>query len=119
MVVALIRTCAVCGKDFIIHIDEQTKKILTRDVFYGGVIRFGIGMWSKYRMEGTNPDGTIKWVKVHPWYVELKYKLIDFKRWLFHQYEDVEYWECPNCNKKVKKRFAKKNNRKKQSLAIN
>ena len=100
--VILIRTCVDCGKEFEIEVDRKTKKIITKGVFYGGVIRRGVGMWACSKMEGFNPDGTIHWVRVNPRYKELWYRLIDFKRLLLHQYTDCEYWECPKCNNENK-----------------
>lgn len=96
--ITLEKECVDCGKNFTVNIDSKTKKIISKGVFYGGVIRFGIGMWAASKMSGINSDGTIHWVRVQPIYKELYYKLKDFKRLLFHQYKDVEYWECPKCN---------------------
>jgi len=110
--------CVVCGKLFDIDIDDKTRKILTKDVFHGQNIRLGIGMWSKYKWEGLNPDGSVKLVRVHPWYRELWYELIDLKRRIFHQYKDVEYWECPKCNRKGMKNASKKS-RKSKGLVVN
>jgi len=94
------RDCVVCGKAFIVKIDSQTKKILTK-CFYGGIIRRGIGMWAKYRMD-ENPDGSIKWIRIISRWKELKYRLIDLKRLILHQYVDAEYWECTDCYNKGK-----------------
>ena len=106
------RDCVVCGKEFDIEIDDKTKSILTKDVFYGGVIRRGIGNWSQSKWEGMKPDGSPNWVRVHPRWKESWYRLIDLKRLVLHQYTDIEYWECPPCNRRGKK-HAIKNSRKK------
>jgi hypothetical protein len=45
----------------------------------------------------SNPDGSIKWIRVHPVWKELYYKFRDLKRTIFHQYEEVEFWECRDC----------------------
>jgi len=94
----LERQCNSCGEMFEVRIDWETDKILTK-CFNGGTIRLGIGMWALYRMD-KNPDGSIKWVKILPWWKELWYRLIDFKRLILHQYKDVEYWECTECIKR-------------------
>ena len=94
------RECCICGKPFEIRVDWESNKIIT-ECFYGGVIRLGIGTWSKCKME-ENPDGSIKWVRIHSRWKELWYRLIDFKRLLLRQYTDAEYWECHSCYKKIK-----------------
>jgi len=98
--VFMLRNCVVCGKDFTVQIDDVSGKILT-PCFYGGKLRLGIGTWCSHRLD-TNPDGSIKFTKILPWWKELWYRLIDLKRLILHQYTDVEYWECERCLKKIR-----------------
>lgn len=94
------RQCTICDNFFDIEIDEKTHKILTK-CFYMGKIRLGIGNWSSSEWVGFDKEkGILILKKCHPWYRELKYRLIDFKRLIFHQYKDVEYWECGKCLKR-------------------
>jgi hypothetical protein len=133
--VHITRTCAICGKDFEVELLEETtivypywhswnfegsvpyiytkRKILT-DCFYGGKIRFGVGNWSHSRAKQDengnlvhDKDGLIIWEKCNPWWRELKYRLIDLKRTILHQYEDVEYWECSRCLNRIREENAK------------
>lgn len=90
------RECCVCGKLFEVRIDAKSKRILT-ECFYGGEIRLGLARVI-YRLED-NPDGSIKFVRVTPLWKVLWYKQVNAKRLLLHQYEDIEYWECTECNK--------------------
>ena len=92
------RECATCDKKFDVEVDTNGK-ILTNGVFYGGKIQLGLG-WAKYEWVGFDEmKGEPILKRIHPWYRELKYELIDLKRRLFHQYKNVEYWECQECNK--------------------
>ena len=61
-------------------------------------------MWASHKVE-FNDDGTITWIKIIPFWTEVKYKLIDLKRRILHQYKDVEYWECPDCLNKIKEKY--------------
>ena len=91
------RVCVSCGKKFDVELDAKSGKILTKGIFYGGKIRLGLS-WSKYQWIGFDEKkGKPILKRVHPWYRELKYELINFKRRFFHQYKDVEYWECQEC----------------------
>jgi len=131
-----MRTCAICGKDFEVELEETTTisfpywhvwsfedfvpyvrtkhKILTH-CFYGGKIRFGVGNWSHSkakvdeRGEMLTKDGLIVWEKCNPWWRELKFRLIDLKRTILHQYRDVEYWECPKCLQRIREENEKSN----------
>jgi len=131
-IIHITRTCASCGKDFDVELLEEAivcyrwnnfigsipyinirYKILT-DCFYGGKIRFGVGNWSHSKAKQDengklihDKDGLIIWEKCNPWWRELKYRLIDFKRTLLHQYEDVDYFECPSCLNRIRKENAK------------
>lgn len=100
-IIVMEKECCLCGEKFAVEIERRTGKILTK-CFYGGKIRLGVGTWCAYKWDGSKPDGTPNLVKIHPWYRELWYHLIDYKRLLFHQYKDVEYWEGPCCYKKRK-----------------
>jgi hypothetical protein len=84
-----------CGRDILVLIDRKTRKMLSEDWYYGKH-RFGIGEWGYSRMV-TNPDGSIKWVRLNPRWKELWYRLIDLKRTILHQYDDVEMWVCREC----------------------
>lgn len=103
--ISIKRTCAVCGKEFLVLLDENGK-ILGGGRYYG-TMRFGIGNWAISRAV-TNEDGSLKhdkdgfilWERCIPRWKELKYRLIDFKRKLLHQYEDIEYWEDDECVRK-------------------
>ena len=97
------RECCTCGESFEIRVNWDTNKIET-ECFYGGMFKLGVGTWSKSRME-ENPDGIIKWVRIHSRWKELWYRLIDLKRLLLHQYIEVEYWECPKCLKEIKDKY--------------
>jgi len=102
-------TCAMCAKKFDVNIRYSDGKILTKNVYYGGVIVRGIGNWSSHEWIGWDDkkcEPILK--KVHPWYREFKYRLIDWKRKTFGQYKEIEYWECPKCNRKSKKDATKK-----------
>ena len=99
------RNCVVCGNRFDIEIEEGTGKILT-DCFHMGKIRLGIGMWGRSKMV-KKADGSFVFVRCISRWKELWYRLIDLKRLLFHQYKDVEYWECSNCLPKEEKEFLK------------
>jgi len=96
-IITLTRECAGCGKSFEVEVRLIEGKILTH-CFYGGKIRFGIGTWSSSKLE--ERDGELVWIKIHPWWRELYYHLIDLKKLMLHQYKDVEYWECPSCLKR-------------------
>lgn len=89
------RCCMDCGKKFNAQIDKKTKKILSEDWYYG-TIREGVGDWASDRLE-TNPDGSIKCVRINSRRKEFWYRLKDFKRTIFHQYEDIEMWVCKDC----------------------
>jgi hypothetical protein len=87
-----------CGKTIDVTLDKKTKSILSGDWYYG-THRKGIGCWGKYTL-GTphlKPDGNLNFVRCISRWKELKYRLIDFKRTLFHQYEDIEFWVCKDC----------------------
>jgi len=100
--ICIERDCCACGKPFKILLDKNGK-ILTEGVFYGGKIRRGIGMWSAYEWIGWDKEKQEPILKkCNPWYRELWYRLIDFKRLIFHQYEDIEYWECEKCLRRGK-----------------
>lgn len=100
-----MRTCAVCGKEFLVFLDADGK--ILSGGHYFGTMRFGIGNWAISRAV-TNDDGSWKldedgfivWERCISRWKELKYRLIDFKRRLLHQYKDVEYWECNQCVRK-------------------
>ena len=97
------RECSTCGKKFDVEVDTNGK-ILTKGVFYGGKIRFGVGMWAAYEFKGYDEkEGKIIHKRIIPWYKYVWYTLRDLKRLLFHQYKEVEYWECPECNNEVNK----------------
>ena len=90
------RTCMDCGKTIDITLDKKTKKIISGDWYYGKH-RFGIGEWG-YSTYTTDPKtGKEIWKKCNPWYRELKFRLIDLKRTILHQYEDAEMWVCKEC----------------------
>lgn len=100
-------TCMGCGK--VEEIEVERGKHLHSGWAYFGTLRRGIGDWShsvavmdeKGKLKHDN-DGMIVWKKCHPWWRELKYKLIDFKRLLLHQYKDIEMWECPDCQEVIR-----------------
>lgn len=86
-----------CGKVFDVQIDKKTKKILSEDWYYGKH-RFGVGDWGYQTYKGTDPKtGKLIWEKCNPWYREWKFRLIDLKRTILHQYEDAEMWVCREC----------------------
>lgn len=92
------RCCMDCGKIIEITLDKKTKKILSGDWYYGK-LRTNVGMWGKYKLGNpqTKPDGTLNFVRCISRWKELKYRLIDLKRTLRHQYEDAELWVCKDC----------------------
>jgi hypothetical protein len=98
------RECVSCGKKFDVEIEADTSHILT-DCFYGGKIRLGIGNWSAYQMI-EDENGNTKLERIIPWYRVIEYKLIDLKNLIFHNYKDVEYWECSECKLKGDMEFA-------------
>lgn len=111
--VFLMRNCCCCGKEFEVEVDGETKKIIT-DCLYGGTIRLGVGNWSHSKAKQDesgnlvlDKDGLIIWEKCNPWWRELKYRLIDLKRTILHQYVDAEYWECPECLNRIREENAK------------
>ena len=101
----LERQCNACGEMFEVRIDWEIDKIITK-CLYGGEIRFGIGMWAAYRME-KDSEGGYKFTRCIPLWKYVYYRLKDYKRLLFHQYKDVEYWECPKCLKERRKRASR------------
>ena len=92
------RTCMDCGKTIEITLDKKKKKILSGDWYYGKH-RLNIGSWGLYTLgtPNTKPDGTLNFVRCISRWKELKYRLIDLKRTLLHQYEDIELWVCKDC----------------------
>lgn len=97
--------CMDCGKKIQIMIDKKTKKILSGDWYYGK-IRFGVGMWGLYTWKTdakgnwiSDKNGVPKFFRCISRFKELKYRLIDLKRTILHQYEDVECWVCLDCVK--------------------
>jgi hypothetical protein len=90
-----------CGKIFAIVVEADTGKIIT-PCFYGGNIRRG-NSYGKFKAKTDSSgnmileDGLIVWVHNYPWYKELKYELIGWKRTLLHQYTESEYIECEDC----------------------
>jgi hypothetical protein len=90
------RECAVCGNKFDVKLNIDNK--IVSDVFYGGVVRIGVGNWSKYEM--INEDGKIYFKRIISRATELKYRLLDLKKLILKQYKDVEYWECEDCKLK-------------------
>lgn len=90
------RECAVCGKTFDVVLDKNNE--IKDDVFYGGLLRIGIGNWISHT--ATSDENGFCFVRCISRWQELKYKLIDFKRLILKQYKDIEYWECSECKLK-------------------
>lgn len=99
-------TCEMCGKQFSVKLGMDRK--IPDDVYYGGVIRLGIGNWVSHKAKTdktgniVTKNGIIVWEKCIPWYKELKYRLLDFKRLILCQYKNAEYWECSKCYSRIK-----------------
>lgn len=93
--IEITRGCVSCGEDFTIEIDPESRQIVT-NCYYGGKFRLGIGMWASRKLV-YNPDGSHEWVKVHPWYRVLWFRLKDLWKLLIHDYVEAEFWECGGC----------------------
>jgi len=76
----LAKKCVVCGKRMKVEIDDKTRVILTKGIFY-----------TKMKL----PDKGAKIIK--EWEEDLfddgkKIKVVEYDK-----YKEVEYWECPRC----------------------
>jgi hypothetical protein len=108
------KQCIICGEEFDVEFEEEiiftdidfleigfphfpyyirNKRILTKGASLEIVIKKGVGDWVAYEL-----IDNLTFKRCIPWYKFLYYKLRDFKRQLFHQYEEVELWICPKCN---------------------
>ena len=100
-IISIYTRCVVCGKGFCVTLGLDRK--IPSDIYYGGSIRFGLGMWASHEA-AWDENNKLIWTKYIPWYTELKYRLIDLKRYILHQYRDAEYWECAECYAKAKEK---------------
>lgn len=80
--------CSMCNKKLIIRIDDKGNYI---GGHYFGIIRDGIGDWAISELIDGEFKRCVSYRKI------LYYKLRDLKRLLFHQYKDIEYFECEEC----------------------
>lgn len=110
--------CMDCGKKIQVIIDKKTKHIISGDWYYGKM-RFGVGMWGLYTWKQDpngnwirDKNGTPKFFRCISRWRELYYRLIDLKRIILHQYEDVECWVCLTC---VKAQYGTKITKKKKT----
>ncbi len=85
--------CIICGKKQLVHL-KADGSIIGDWAYFGEIVR-GIGDWSYCTL--VRKDGKTTCVRCQPWYKELYYRLRDIKRKIFHQYEVLEFWECPEC----------------------
>jgi|YelNatPaOPRAMG01_1025707.scaffolds.fasta_scaffold66769_2 hypothetical protein len=100
-------TCAICGKKFDVEYEatiifwfdgiypyrEERVEMLTKA--WHQEYKKGIGDWVGYEL--VEEDGKYKIKRCIPLYKYIYLRLRDFKRLLFHQYETIHLWICPNC----------------------
>jgi len=101
----LERQCSSCGKTIQVKINISTGDIIEGGTYWGKT-RFGVGQWCSHQIVTEN--GETKFVRCIPRYKYLYYLLRDYKRTLFHQYRDVEFWDCPSCNRRSAWRSSEK-----------
>ena len=87
--IILNRNCVKCDKKLTISVNKDGSYY---EGNYYGKIRMGIGEEATYEFE----NGKFK--RSNPIWKHIYFRLRDFKKWLFHQYEDLEIWFCENCN---------------------
>ena len=76
----LNRNCIVCGEELEVKIDDKTRKILTKGIFY-----------AKMKL----PANDAKVIK--EWEEDVFGNGEKFKVVKYDKYEEMEYWECPKC----------------------
>jgi hypothetical protein len=85
----LYKKCVECGKDMVITLkDDKTYE----GGNYYGTIKKGIGDYAVYEL---TKQGKFK--RCIPLHKLLFRKLIDLKKLLLHQYEEIEIWVCDEC----------------------
>lgn len=97
------RICSDCGKRMRACIDRKTKKIISRDTYFFGTLKLGVGMWSAYRII-TKEDGSLGFKRCIPLWKYWFNRLRDLKRLIFREYDEIEYWECKKCYERGNKK---------------
>ena len=87
--IILNRNCAKCGKQLVITKNEDGSY---SGGSYLGKVKLGIGEQATYELK----NGKFK--RSNPIWKHIYFRLKDFKRLLFRQYEEQEIWFCENCD---------------------